>query len=110
MRTVVNRCASGDKSCHYGKKAAFSVYPRYHGASGGTQYKWGLGYSMTTRYMNREWRLTEWVPFDQDGAMDWWLPDVNPGKFNEVHNWCGDKKKCDGYVSLSLSLSPLAST
>jgi hypothetical protein len=24
------------------------------------------------------------VPFDAGGSMDWWKPDVNPGKFSQV--------------------------
>ena len=96
MRTIVNRCASGGSGCHDGKRAAFSVYPHYHGYGGGARFKQANGYSMTTRYMNREWRLTEWVPFDMVGSMDWWNPDVNPGKFDEVRNWCLDMRKCDG--------------
>ena len=62
MRTMVNRCAAGASNCHQGKQASFSVYPRYHGpVAGQTTLKQAMGYSMTTRYMNREYRFTEWV-------------------------------------------------
>jgi iduronate 2-sulfatase len=89
LRPIVEACGSGaGAQCDdAGKRAAFSVYPHY---GYNTPYHQVNGYTMTTRLNGVEYRYTEWVPFDVDGSVQWWEPDYNPGRWEEVTDWCGD--------------------
>jgi iduronate 2-sulfatase len=89
LRPIVEACGSGPGAqCDgAGKRATFSVYPHY---GYNTPYHQVNGYTITTRLDSVEYRYTEWVPFDVDGSMQWWTPDYNPGRWEEVTEWCGD--------------------
>lgn len=50
------------------------------------------GYTITTRLAGREWRYTEWVPFDQKASTAWQRPDYNPARFDLVSRWCNGQQ------------------
>ena len=103
LRPIVEKCASGT-NCDEAKSAAFSVYPHY---GRNNQWHQSTGYSMTTKYQGREYRYTEWVPFDTTNMMSWHMPDYNPGRFDDVQMWCDNNGEvgspgCDGERGTSL--------
>ena len=87
LRTVVEACSAGPSvQCDgAGKLASFSVYPHY---GYNTPFHQVNGYSMTTRMGGVEYRYTEWVPFDVPGSLQWWTPDYNPARSDQVTAWC----------------------
>ena len=87
LRTVVEACSAGPSvQCDgAGKLASFSVYPHY---GYNTPFHQVNGYSMTTRMGGIEYRYTEWVPFDVPGSLQWWTPDYNPARSDQVTAWC----------------------